>query len=88
MAVRRLDTTVGPIGVAGVDVVARARETSVRFAFGHGGGFIAYSRPRAVEVRGPEGTSVVPVPDIEFRLLVVALVLLIAARMQSRRRSR
>ena len=87
MARTTIEATSDTVEAAGFRVTGVIRDTRVGFAGGRGGVAAAYARPVRLEVHGPDGSTIVPIRDIQLRIIVALVLVPLLFEIFRRRRS-
>ena len=88
MVWKTVEWTAGVIEAGGFRVSGVARDTRIGVAGRHGGVAAAYARPVRLEVDGPNGPAIMPIPDIQLRIIALLILLPLLYEVYRRRRSR
>ncbi len=87
MAWNTVESRTGTVEAAGLQVSGVIRDTRIGFTGRRGGVAGAYARPVRLEVDGPDGSFIVPIPDVQLRIIVVLMLLPLLYLIFRRRRS-
>ena len=86
MVWKTVESTAGVIEAGGFRVSGVARDTRIGVAGSGRGVAAAYARPVRLEVDGPNGPAIVPIPDVQLRIIVLLVLLPLLYGVFQRRR--